>query len=570
MNKNPYEVLSKQYFWRTGVVDNIRSNKNFSNIWESKFLIDKNTRFITVGSCFAQHISRWILNNGYNWVESEKAPDIMNSDEMLDNGYGVFSFRTGNIYTASLLKQWIYFSINYNNNYEIFEERNRFYDPLRPLIPKNGYKSIDDMLNDRILTFNAINSSLLETDIFIFTLGLTEAWVNKRTGLVYSSCPGTLRGSFNEDEHEFINYDYNSIINDMNSVFNSIKKINNNIKFLLTVSPVPLTATASSEHILLSTIYSKSILRSVAGRLSHIRDDVDYFPSYELISSFPIGNKYYAENMRTVKNDGVEFVMNHFEMGISKNNNIKPSIIKEDVVCEETLLETWQDNTNHKENFICLIGDSHMGKLSESFLKNNINHSGGMIMNGSAWENNRISLDNEEFFVPLEDSGSRKRWLDTLIFFKNDKDKVIISNICMQTHVSITNLINYCNLNGIKELNEKLFDEYFKNKNFDKIKLIESFLLSGSRVIIITDPPTKEISPLKNFINLFDFYDNFVCNYFISIGCEVFNSKKHYELNGFNDSYFSNKIMEDGKRDWIHGSQLYYDDITKILLKDYI
>ena len=75
---------------------------------------------------------------------------------------------------------------------------------------------------------------------------------------------------------------------------------------------MPLTATASGEHVVTATIHSKSVLRAVAGELTTTRPDTDYFPSYEIISAFPFKGVFYAENMRNVLPQGVNFVMNSF------------------------------------------------------------------------------------------------------------------------------------------------------------------------------------------------------------------------------------------------------------------
>jgi hypothetical protein len=62
---------------------------------------------LTAGSCFAQHISRALVKSGFTWIDSEPAPATVDPAEATADGYGVFSFRTGNIYTPALLKQWI-------------------------------------------------------------------------------------------------------------------------------------------------------------------------------------------------------------------------------------------------------------------------------------------------------------------------------------------------------------------------------------------------------------------------------------------------------------------------------
>ena len=88
---------------------------------------------------------------------------------------------------------------------EFYFEEGRFFDPLRPLIPANGYSSKDELFSDRQKTLKSLKHLLDNSEIFIFTIGLTEAWINKN-GFIYPACPGTLRGNFNPDEHIFKNY----------------------------------------------------------------------------------------------------------------------------------------------------------------------------------------------------------------------------------------------------------------------------------------------------------------------------------------------------------------------------
>jgi hypothetical protein len=91
-----------------------------------------------------------------------------------------------------------------------------------------------------------------------------------------------------------------------------MRKINSGINILLTVSPVPLTATATNDHVLTATSQSKSILRAVAGEAKGSSPRIDYFPSYEIITHPAFRGMFYAPNQRSVVPMGVNFVMEHF------------------------------------------------------------------------------------------------------------------------------------------------------------------------------------------------------------------------------------------------------------------
>lgn len=563
---NPYQELNEEKFWRSGVVDALISNDEIKNFWIPKFIIDKETRFLTTGSCFAQHISKWLVENGFKWIDSEPAPEHASKQEIKDAGYGVFSFRTGNIYTAALLRQWIAQATgSIPIITDVYTDGDFFYDPFRPLIPITGYLTEAELANARATTFNCIIEAIKNSDVFIFTLGLTEAWVNGN-GDIYPVCPGTIKGTFDSEKHFFVNYAYNAILDDLIFVIEEMKIINPKIKFLLTVSPVPLTATASENHVLSATTYSKSVLRSVAGYISDNRDDVDYFPSYELISAFPFKGKFFEDNLRSVTSTGVNFVMKHFEKGINKeytdkkSTKIKTFSDEPDIVCEDLLLESWQ---NKKKDFsnakICLIGDSHMGLLSKSFNKLNVDHAGGLLMVGRFWAASEIELDDADIFIPYH---GESFWRDTLPFLKSgnkDGKKTIITNIGMHTHKTAQSLSYWIYEQKIENLNFEDFSKWYES-NYSKLIEVVKRLVNDFdyNIIMLTDPPTQKLHPKLGESDVWEIYDDMTESYFASIGCVVLNARKYTKILGFNDSYYT--------KDYSHGSEQYYDFIAYKLL----
>lgn len=131
-------------------------------------------------------------------------------------------------------------------------------------------------------------------------------------------CPGTVAGQFVSDIHEFCNLSYAQNRDTMTSIINIITHYKPQAKFLLTVSPIPLVATASDDHVLVATEYSKSTLRAMAGDIANsMRGVVEYFPSYEIITSHPYRGVFFDQNMRTVSPYGVGFVMKHFFSALS-------------------------------------------------------------------------------------------------------------------------------------------------------------------------------------------------------------------------------------------------------------
>ena len=142
----------------------------------------------------------------------------------------------------------------------------------------------------------------------------------------------------------FRNLGYGEIIEDMEQFFQIMRSINPNMKFVLTVSPVPLTATATEHNVVVASSYSKAVLRAVAGDLAARHDWVDYFPSYEIISSIPMRSQFYNPDMRTIVADGVAHVMKSFFSQHAKPVQDLAMILAaepdpDDIKCDEELLD---------------------------------------------------------------------------------------------------------------------------------------------------------------------------------------------------------------------------------------
>lgn len=308
---HPYDNLPPEAFWRTGVVD--PGPDAIAGVWKPRFRIRRRTRFATAGSCFSQRIGQSLLDRGYAWIDAEPAPSRLPQTLRKDFYYGVFSFRTGNIYTPNLLAQWLEWAFGHSTPPdEVWERDGRFYDPWRPAIEPGGFHFADEIGPSRAVTLAAIRKAVTEANVFIFTLGLTEAWVNENTGFEYAACPGTVAGQFDARVHRLVNHDPNATFSALMRARAIMRAVNPDQKMIITVSPVPITATASGRHVLEATSWTKSTLRAAAGMLITADADVDYLPTYELVTSPIFGGRHYAPNKRQITPEGVLFVMDHF------------------------------------------------------------------------------------------------------------------------------------------------------------------------------------------------------------------------------------------------------------------
>lgn len=141
---------------------------------------------------------------------------------------------------------------------------------------------------------------------------VTEGFVNRQDGLAYPVCPGVAGGTFDSGNHEFINESVSDIVANFDAFLRALRAINPRSRIILTVSPVPLIATAMDRHVLQSTTYSKSVLRVAAQEISDKHRDVAYYPSYEIITGNYTRGAYFTDDLRDVTEEGVKHVMRLF------------------------------------------------------------------------------------------------------------------------------------------------------------------------------------------------------------------------------------------------------------------
>lgn len=308
---NPYKHINDNQFWRKSIsgVEPFKTDP----VSDVKFKILKEDKVATAGSCFAQHISRELSKIGFNYFVTETGILLPESERLLKN-YSVFSARFGNIYTTRQLLQLFDESFGFRKRSQIAWQRNdkKYVDPLRPNIEPEGFGTIDLLVESRLEHLGFVREMFQNMDIFVFTLGLTETWRELSSGEVYPIAPGVVAGNYLDSIYGFYNFNVSEVIEDLNIFLMKLRDVNPKVKVLLTVSPVPLIATYENRHVLVSTTYSKSVLRVAAENVMQHHDWIDYFPSYEIISGNFSRGRYYESDLREVNSAGVSHVMRCF------------------------------------------------------------------------------------------------------------------------------------------------------------------------------------------------------------------------------------------------------------------
>jgi len=311
MARHPYNGLPDYAYWRRAVAS--VPPGALDPMLEAPFKIGARDKVATAGSCFAQHIGRYIAAAGCAHLVTEEAHPLLPEGARIATNYGLYTARYGNIYTARQLVQLFERAYGrFRPVEDIWKEKPGVYvDPFRPNIQPRGFNSEREFALDRERHFRAVRQAFETLDVFVFTLGLTEAWRARADGAVFPVSPGVSGGTFDPSRHEFVNFGVDEVVADLQMFIAGLRAVNRKARIVLTVSPVPLSATAESRHVLASTVYSKSVLRVAAETISRAHDHVAYFPSYEIVASGFAGD-YFASDKRSVTEDGVAHVMSVF------------------------------------------------------------------------------------------------------------------------------------------------------------------------------------------------------------------------------------------------------------------
>lgn len=352
--KSPYHSLPAYTRWKKAVAE--PDYTSVDPVTNFPWKIGSSDKVATAGSCFAQHIARHLKQSGFDYYVAEDGHPLADDAQRERFNYGTYSARYGNIYTPRQLVQLFERAFG---SFEPSEENwlndtGKFVDPFRPNIEPDGFASEAELINDRRQHLAKVRLMFETLDVFVFTLGLTEAWRSKVDGAVFPVCPGVAGGKFDAQKYEFCNFRVSEVISDLETFLGLLKSVNPNARVILTVSPVPLVATAEDRHVLTSTTYSKSVLRVACDEIERAHEHVAYFPSYEVITGAFNKGRYFAEDLRNANEEGVSHVMRLFLQHATQAGVIDAPSPKVDTdrgflarmmhvvktICEEELIES--------------------------------------------------------------------------------------------------------------------------------------------------------------------------------------------------------------------------------------
>lgn len=304
---HPRHTFESWQVW-PGSYDNPAAGERFLMAPYSGPRISKNTKIVSMGSCFAREIKFELLREGFSYITLEtKNPASKHASAAWERLYNTFSMRQIFDYTFGEFEPEI--------RWWISPQSETVQDPYRRIIL---YESEAQARADFRAHIYYSRMALETAEALVLTLGLTEIWqdIFDDSVICLPSGPYVNEGG-DMTRYKFRVSRYSENLDNLERIHSYLTEHNPNCHIFLTVSPVHLWATFRNDcDVVTASCNSKSTLRAVADEFACSHSNVTYFPAFEMASIYRpmLGRVIYSEGRENfhVNNDTVRFIMKHF------------------------------------------------------------------------------------------------------------------------------------------------------------------------------------------------------------------------------------------------------------------
>jgi Flp pilus assembly protein TadD len=257
-----------------------------------------------MGSCFAREIEKFLVKNGMSApmtsLSLPKEEMISGTPNEILNKYTPFSM-------LNELKWALTGETPPDEHLYLSAGDGLYIDPhLHPELKPTAL----ERLKERRAMVSELTRSIRSTRVIILTMGLVEAWYDTASGLYLNGAPPKSVTAAEPDRFELHVLSYEDIITALNGMYALIAShCRADAELLITVSPVPFKASFTGRDALAANTYSKSVLRAAVEGFVRRHDNVDYFPSYEIVTLSDRAAAYWLDNIH-VRPDMVGRIMN--------------------------------------------------------------------------------------------------------------------------------------------------------------------------------------------------------------------------------------------------------------------
>jgi hypothetical protein len=265
-----------------------------------KFKLHRDDKFYAIGSCFARGLESSLI--GRKMTVESAAPEFARLQAVNKEVSGL-GF------------------INKYNTFSILNELRWALDP-DAVFPVESIAQVDETIWSDPHTNPALRLAGLEETLerralmqivtkrisncrgVIITLGLVEVWRDIQADVYLNHTPHPLLLRTQRQRYEFHLTSFAQNLANLEATHALLSRYGHpDLRIVVTVSPVPLLNTFSTMDIVVANTYAKSLLRTVAQEWAAAHENVDYFPSYEIVLNSDRAAAWEAD-LRHVKGQG--------------------------------------------------------------------------------------------------------------------------------------------------------------------------------------------------------------------------------------------------------------------------
>lgn len=250
------------------------------DIPRSGLTVGHQDKMLMFGSCFAENIGRYLLENKF---------------DVNVNPFGV-------LYNPSSISQSVRFLLDEKvfTRSDIFKQQGVF----RSYSHHSVFSEMDE---DRfLLSINNVcqkaSADLREADVLLITFGTSYVYRLKESGAIVSNCHKSPASDFDR-----FRLSVSDIVNDWTDLIEVLLSKNPDLKILFTVSPIRHWKDGAHNNQL-----SKSVLLLAIDELQRAFPAVFYFPSYEIVLDELRDYRFYSDDMIHPNDMAIRYIWSIF------------------------------------------------------------------------------------------------------------------------------------------------------------------------------------------------------------------------------------------------------------------
>ena len=273
-----------------------------------KFKLRRDDKFYTMGSCFARGLENALL--AHKIIVESAAPEFAKLQPANKEVSGLGFTNKYNTYSILNELRWALDPEAKFPRESIVRLTETTWDDPHTA-PTLEFADLQETLERRAL-MQTVTKRIENCRAVILTLGLAEVWRDVKGDVFINRTPIPSLLKTEPDRYEFHLTGFAENLANLEAIHALLTEYGHtDVHIVVTVSPVPLMNTFSTMDIVVANTWAKSLLRAVAHEWASAHQNVDYFPSYEIIQSSD-RSTVWETDLRHVKGAGAQHVIQLF------------------------------------------------------------------------------------------------------------------------------------------------------------------------------------------------------------------------------------------------------------------